>query len=288
MMADTVRHVHALITGATGGLGQAIAARLLQDGVSVTLLARDEMRLQRLSSELRATASGTISTLVCDLADGEALAATAQTLFESDGPPNVLVNNAAIQGPIGRLDSLDWDDWSRTLSVDLMAPARLCHALVPSMVQRGWGRIVNISGGGAAASRPHFSAYAAAKSGLVRLTETLAAELKGTGVTANAVAPGAMNTRMLDEILQAGPDRSQEYRAAVERQQSGGQSPEAAANLVSWLVSAASDGITGRLISAVWDPWETLETRRDELAATDIYTLRRIVPKDRGKDWGER
>lgn len=127
-----------------------------------------------------------------------------------------------------------------------------------------------------------------AKSALVRFTETLAVELADSGVTVNAVAPGAMNTRMVDEVVEAGPGGSGEYFAAVARRTAGGHAPDAAVALIAWLASPASDGITGRLISAVWDPWETLAARREELAGSDIYTLRRIVPKDRGKSWGER
>jgi len=121
----------------------------------------------------------------------------------------------------------------------------------------------------------------------VRLTENLARELEGTGIWVNAVAPGAVNTRMLDEVLEAGTEKVGEaaYRDALKQRGSGGIPPEKAAALCVMLLSAESDGLTGRLISAVWDRWECLPGRKSELANSDIYTLRRIAPADRGLNW---
>jgi len=104
----------------------------------------------------------------------------------------------------------------------------------------------------------------------------------------NAIAPGALNTRLLDEVLAAGPavvGAAFHARAVVQKEE-GGIPPERGAALSAYLLSSESDGITGRLISAVWDPWESLHQRRNELNGTDIYSLRRIVPRDRGLDWG--
>jgi 3-oxoacyl-[acyl-carrier protein] reductase len=122
----------------------------------------------------------------------------------------------------------------------------------------------------------------------VRFSETLAEELRAHRIDVNAMAPGALNTRMLDEVLAAGPDRVGQsfYERAVEQQRSGGVPLERPAALAVWLASAASDGVTAKLLSAVWDPWPELPQHLDDLAS-DVYTLRRIVPSDRGLDWGD-
>jgi 3-oxoacyl-[acyl-carrier protein] reductase len=135
---------------------------------------------------------------------------------------------------------------------------------------------------------PFQSAYAASKAAVVRFGETLAEEVRPFGITVNAVAPGMLNTRLLDEVLAAGPEKVGQdyYDRAVEQKARGGAPIERAAELCVYLASAESGGISGKLIAAIWDPWETLDERASELQESDIYTLRRIVPADRGKSWG--
>ena len=152
------------------------------------------------------------------------------------------------------------------------------------MKKKGGGKIVNLSGGGATNPLPRLSAYAASKAAVVRLTETLAEELREFSIAVNAIAPGALNTRFLDEVLRAGPELvgSGFYDKALKQRETGGAPLDRGVALCVYLASTASDGITGKLISALWDPWEKLSDHRAELASSDIYTLRRIVPEDRG------
>ena len=116
----------------------------------------------------------------------------------------MLVNNAAITGPVGPLETNDWDEWTQTLQTNLFGTVLMCRAVLPGMRERGYGKIINLSGGGGTGPRPNFSAYATAKAGVVRFTETLAREVEGIDV--NAIAPGALNTRMRDDVLDAGPE----------------------------------------------------------------------------------
>jgi 3-oxoacyl-[acyl-carrier protein] reductase len=160
----------------------------------------------------------------------------------------------------------------------------MCRAVLPHFRSQKHGKIINLSGGGATAPLPRLSAYAASKAAVVRLTETLAHELRDDGVFVNAIAPGALNTRLLDEVLAAGPQQVGEefYRKSLEQKNRGGTPLERGAALAVFLASTDSDGISGRLLSAAWDDWQQLPRYRDELARSDIYTLRRITPQDRG------
>jgi 3-oxoacyl-[acyl-carrier protein] reductase len=286
---DLFRGQVALITGTSRGLGLAIARQMAQAGAHLALLARDAPALEHACAEIRAVRSDPAQHIRCyvaDLADEAQIDQMVARQLDDFGQVDILINNAGIQGPIGPLDQVDWEEWRAVFQINFLAPARLCRLLIPGMRARRRGKIINISGGGAAGPRPDLSAYAAAKCALVRLSETLAEELRDSGIDVNCVAPGAMNTRMLDELLAAGPHGARrEYERARAQAQSGGTPPEKAAGLAVFLASSASDGITGRLISAQWDDWATLPAKRDELAQSDIYTLRRIVPEDRGQTW---
>jgi NAD(P)-dependent dehydrogenase (short-subunit alcohol dehydrogenase family) len=155
------------------------------------------------------------------------------------------------------------------------------------MRKANYGKIVNLSGGGATNPLPRISAYAASKAAVVRMTDTLAEELKDASVDVNAIAPGALNTRLLDEVLDAGPEKVGQafYERSLKQRDQGGAPIERGAELAVFLAARESDGISGRLISAVWDRWEEFPKWREQLAKTDVYTIRRIVAKDRGLDW---
>jgi 3-oxoacyl-[acyl-carrier protein] reductase len=278
-----------VVTGASRGLGLEVARQFARAGANLVLAARDPAALreagERVATERVAADQSVLYHDAVDLADSSQVEALASSVLV-EGGADVLVNNAAVQGPIAPLQKADFAAWRRVFDVNLFAAARLCQLLIPPMRARGRGKIINVSGGGATGPRPDFSAYALSKVAMVRLTETLAEELKGQNIDVNAVAPGPMNTRMLEEVLAAGPAAApREYEAAVARAKKGGTPPEKAAELIVWLATAASDGITGRLISAVWDDWRALPSRREQLAGTDVYTLRRIVPEDRGLKW---
>jgi NAD(P)-dependent dehydrogenase (short-subunit alcohol dehydrogenase family) len=278
----------ALVTGASRGLGLEVACYLGRAGASLALIARDEEALRNAATRVRAAASkeSTIRIYVADLACEQQLDAAASACLDDFKRIDVLINNAAIQGPIGRFAEANWEAWRQVLQVNFLAPARLCQLFIPGMHSSGWGKVINVSGGGATGPRPNLSAYAAAKCALVRLSETLAEEHRGSGVHVNCVAPGPMNTRMLNELIAAGPGAApQEYDRALARLKNGGNSPERAAQCILWLATPASDGISGRLIAAVWDDWMNLDQRREKLADSDVYTLRRIVPEDRGIKW---
>jgi len=280
--------MHCLITGATRGLGRTLANAFWQAGASLALTARQSDALERLVADLGKRSGQEVITVTEDLANPQAAGKIVNSIEGKFPRLDVLINNAAIQGPIGPLWENDWKEWLKTIQVDLLSPIALCRAVSPWMIKRGGGSIINLSGGGATSPRANFSAYATAKTGLVRFSETLAEELRQYNVRVNCIAPGAMNTAMLNEVVDRGADASgqKEYAQAVKVQQDGGASIQRVAQLCLFLVSDAARDISGKLISAVWDPWASLPKRIDELSSSDIYTLRRIVPKDRGKAWG--
>lgn len=280
-----------VITGASRGLGKKIAEKFWSAGADLALVARDEPALKSLVDELKLNGreEQTVEFFACDLANMGIIPGLIANIKDKFGNPDVLVNNAGIQGPIGPLQENNWEEWQRCLHVTLLVPVLLCRGFVPAMVKGHYGKIINISGGGATRARPNFTSYATAKCGLVRFTETLAEELKGSGVCVNCVAPGAMKSEMTREIIKAGAKKAGEleYRNALKLLDSNDSIQNKAADLILFLASDDSNGITGKIISSVWDPWNELHEHIEELKNSDVYTLRRIVPKDRGMEWGE-
>jgi NAD(P)-dependent dehydrogenase (short-subunit alcohol dehydrogenase family) len=284
-----LQNLVAVVTGASQGLGRAIAEEFVKEGAHVTICARDSALLEKARRRLLdlATSGQQILAHAGDVSSREQMQELFRRTEQEIGLVDVLVNNAGVYGPKGPSESVDLDEWSRALEINLLGTFIPTRFAIAQMKKKGRGKIINLSGGGATNPLPRLSAYAASKAAVVRLTETLAEELQEFSIAVNAIAPGALNTRLLDEVLQAGPELvgAGFFEKALKQRETGGAPIEKGVALCVYLASAASDGVTGKLISALWDPWERLHHFRAELASSDIYTLRRIVPEDRGKEF---
>jgi NAD(P)-dependent dehydrogenase (short-subunit alcohol dehydrogenase family) len=277
----------AIVTGASQGFGYAVAEAFLREGARVLLCARTAAELDRAHDALTRIAPGRVYATVCNIAVEAEVDQLAREAEMRLGGVDILVANAGVYGPKGAIEDVDWLKWVEAIQINLIGTVYCCRALLPSLKRAVRGKILILSGGGATKPLPYLSAYAASKAGIVRFGETLAEEVKSFGIDVNLIAPGALNTRLLDEVLGAGPERVGDsfYQAALKQRDAGGTPLEYGTNLCVHLASVAGDGISGRLISAQWDPWPRLQELKDELMASDIYTLRRIVPAERGKNW---
>lgn len=277
----------AIISGASKGLGAAIAEAYVKEGAHVAICARNEIELLKKQAELKMLTpiNNKIIAIPTDVASPEQVEYLIKTTAEELGGIDILVANAGIYGPKGPLEILDWQEWSNAIDINLKGTVLQCRGVIPFFKKRKYGKIIIVSGGGATKPMPNFSAYAASKAGIVRFSETLANELQPFNIDVMAISPGALSTGFLDEVLSAGPENvgHKFYQVSIEQAKTGGSSPELAADLSVYLASNAADGITGKLISAIWDPWSNLHEYYPEIAMTDIYTLRRIKPEIRKK-----
>lgn len=263
-----------VVTGAGRGIGEAVARAFARAGAHLVLFARTGAEVERVAHEAEKHGVQALALTgdVSRCADVERLAAVAVKKF---GRIGVLINAAGVYGPIGPLVENDMEEWVRAIEINLLGTVFCLRAVLPHMVRQRKGVVVNFSGGGAVTPFPRFSAYGASKAAVVRLTETVAEEVKPFGVRVNTIAPGAVNTRLLEQVLAAGERSGAEFYAkSLAQKSSGGTPPERAAELAVFLASPVAEGVTGRLISAVWDDWKSLPAQ--PLNGSALFTLRRI------------
>ncbi|MDF2621824.1 MAG: family oxidoreductase [Xanthobacteraceae bacterium] len=280
----------AIITGANRGLGLEIARRFAAAGAHLALGARDVELLRAEIAPLKVRfPTLRIEEHALDVSSPGEVETFTRWATTEIGPIDVLVNNAGVYGPLGPIETVDWSEWAAALAINLNGSVLMARAVVPGMKALGRGAIIQVSGGGATNPLPGISAYAASKAAVVRFAETLALEVKPFGITVNAIAPGALNTRMLEEIIAAGPERvgAVFHERALQQQNSGGTPLAKGAEAAMFLASEAARGITGRLVSAVWDRYEDWPDHLEALDNSDLYTLRRITGRDRGQSWGD-
>lgn len=290
MLSMNLSGQRALVTGASQGFGLAVAKAFVAEGASVALCARSESLLRSAKEELAsiAQAKAKVAAFPADVAKPNDVKRLVADAVAELGGVDILVCNAGVYGPKGPIEEVDWNAWTQAIEINLLGTVLCCREVLPHMKKQKRGKIILLSGGGATKPMANMSAYAASKAAVVRFGDTLADEVKAFGIDVNSVAPGALNTRLLDEVLAAGPEKvgAKFYEQSLKQKTQGGTPLERGAALCVYLASSESDGITGKLISAVWDPWEKLQEHAADLKDSDIYTLRRIVPADRGKTWG--
>jgi len=267
-----------VVTGGSMGLGFAVARKCAREGANVVIAARNKKDLDRALAELKKQSMGRCAAFVLDVGALNRVVDFASWCKNKFRTIHGLVNCAGIYGPIGRLNVVDLKLFEDTVQINFLGTVRMCHAFYPLFDPDARKKIVNFSGGGAAAPFPNYSAYAAGKAAVVRFTENLAVEWAGDQFDINCVAPGFVVTRLHEQTMEKGAALAGEsfFENTKKQIQNGGVSPELAANLVSFLLSDQSDGITGKFISAPWDPWQDAGFQERLRTDKDLATLRRI------------
>jgi 3-oxoacyl-[acyl-carrier protein] reductase len=260
-----------LITGASKGIGRAVAEALAERGWRVSLVAREERTLERTRGELPGEGH---EVFAMDVTDEDAWGRLAEDLGDLHG----LVCAAAVIDPVGPIGSYTVAAFRRTLDVNVVGTLLAISACLPGL-RSSRGAVATFSGGGATAPLPRFDAYAASKAAVARLSENIAPVLFDEGVRINCIAPGFVATDMHRSTLEAGPELAgTDYfeRTRSELQRGGVPASEAAA-LASQLLEGDSEApFTGKLISAQWDPWREPSFWRRLAEEPDLATLRRI------------
>ncbi len=280
-----------LITGASSGIGFEISKQFLHHGADLIICSSNLYKIKKAYKNLSLIKNKNqkIFHMRVDISSEQQIKKMIRQSIKKFKKIDILINNAGVYGPKGFIEKINWNAWVKTIEINLFGSVLLCKEVIPYFKKRNQGKIIQLSGGGAAAPLPMISGYAASKAGIVRFIETLSEEVKDYNIQVNSVAPGAINTEMLNEILKAGPKKigKKAYQKALLQKRFGGSSFKDACDLILFLGSKKSNGISGKLISAIWDDWRIWPKYKKLLSKSDLFTIRRIVSRDRGVKIGQ-
>ena len=266
-----------LVTGGGRGLGRVMARALAAAGASVGLVARSAGQLDE-TVRLVEDSGGVAAAVPADVSDERSMADAIGLLRERLGPVDVLVNNAGVGGPIGRVWEVDAHEWWRTIEINLKGVFNCTRLVLPDMVARRHGRIINVTSEAGVYRWPKVSAYAVSKSAVVKFTENLAAETKHEGIVVLSFHPGLHGIGLTESVLsdEAIPDSPHDEVARWLRKELAGRraaSPERAGELIVRLAAGGGDALSGRHLS-VHDDLDLLMERLADIRRDDLCTLR--------------
>lgn len=266
----------AFITGGGRGIGRAIALACAAEGARLALVSRTTAELEETAAMVMDEYGAEAITLLADVSARDQVDLAVDRALAHYGAIDVLVNNAGNIGPVNAVWNCDPEEWAGAIAIHLLGVFYGCHAVLPHMLERGQGRIVNMSGVGG----PYTTAYDAAKTAIVNFTENLALELKDTPITVNAISPGSIHTRMWEETrdLSLAIGDMATYERGVQVTSGQGASIERAAELAVFLGSDDCGALSGRLIRAFADRFEDFPAHIEEIMASEAYQLRRVDP----------
>lgn len=267
--------MHVLITGAGRGYGAVVARTLATSGAKVSVLGRNAEVLHALAGDIGAVP------VVADVLDAAGTDAAIAALVSKHGAPDSLVNNAGVGGPLGLAWEVDRGDWWHTLEVNLGGTHTVTTAVLPSMLERGSGRIINVVSHAGTARWPYGSAYAVSKAALIKYGENLAAEVRKRGVVVLNFHPGILEIGLTATLFDARPEPGTTAGMVADwfrREISSGRSvdPDRSAAQLARLVRGDLDALSGRYVTA-YDDLDKLAGRAGELTETD-YTLGLLEP----------
>ena len=270
-----------IITGGSMGIGLAVAKECVLNGAEVIIAARNRIDLEKANYEVNKLSESNHLSYSLDVSDINSVKEFAEWLKSKEIKVDGLVNCAGILGPIGKTTDVDMNEFTEVINVNLLGTVYMCNIFSSLFSKDKYKKIVNFSGGGGASPFPNYSAYASSKAAIIRFTENIALELAKEKFDINCVAPGFVVTRLHQQTLSAGSEKvgNSYYDNTNKQIEDGGVPPEIAAELCSFLLSNDSDGITGKFISAPWDPWKDKDFQMKLREDDDFAALRRIDDK---------
>lgn len=265
-----------IVTGSGRGIGKSIALKFAEEGAKVVLISRTKDEIEQTLNEIEKNGGQGFS-FQLDVSHFNEVENLIYKVLNDYGKIDILVNNAGIITPIKPIHKVDVKEWENNIQINLFGTFYFMKLVIPNMISNNYGKIINLSGGGAFNSMPNFTAYSVSKAAIIRLTETVAAELGTKNISVNAIAPGPIKTKITYDIFESGIMAGIEQNRAKKLIDDGGFDISKVCDLALFLASNESDGLSGKTISAKWDNLDYIKQNISLIQKSDKFTMKRTI-----------